>query len=267
MTSSQQSVPQQEELTQAQMRRYARHILLPQVDFTGQEALLRSHVLVLGAGGLGCAVLPYLVSSGVGRISLIDDDQIEVSNLQRQTLYQDQDVGEYKAQVAIKRLQDQNPDCQLQAYTERITTPEQLQQLLGTLPDAVVDCTDNVAIRNTLNQFCYTHKVPFISGSAIRFEGQVTVFPMRSLSDEPFKDEPCYQCFSAFFGEQQLSCMEAGVFAPLVGVIGTLQAVETLKILTQIGTPLAGYVLLYDGLSAEFKRFKLPKNPLCSLCA
>lgn len=251
------------ELTDEQSLRYARHILLPSIDFNGQEKLLASHVLVVGAGGLGCAVLPYLVGSGVGRITLVDNDIIERSNLQRQILYREQDLGAYKADTAVQAVRHMNSDCQLHSITARLTadTINTLFDQHHVPPfDAVVDCTDNVAIRQYLNQYCFEQKTPLISGAAIRMEGQVAVYPMQSES-------PCYQCFSHYFGEQQLTCMEAGVLSPLVGVVGTLQAVETLKLLMGIGEPLAGKVLIYDAAYAHFHTMQLPKRSNCTVCA
>ncbi|RUO42749.1 molybdopterin-synthase adenylyltransferase MoeB [Aliidiomarina taiwanensis] len=251
------------ELTDEQSLRYARHILLPSVDFAGQEKLLASHVLVVGAGGLGCAVLPYLVGSGVGRITLVDDDVIERSNLQRQILYREQDIGAYKAETAIQAVRHLNSDCQLHSVTARLTS-ETIHSLLSVqhLPafDLVIDCTDNVAIRQCLNQYCFDQSIPLVSGAAIRMEGQVAVYPMQP-------DTPCYQCFSHYFGEQQLSCMEAGVLSPLVGVVGTLQAVEALKLLMGVGEPLVGKVLIYDAAYAHFHTMQLPKRDNCTVCA
>ncbi|MCO4322393.1 molybdopterin-synthase adenylyltransferase MoeB [Aliidiomarina quisquiliarum] len=257
------------ELTDAQSLRYARHIMLPSMDFEGQEKLLASHALVVGAGGLGCAVIPYLVASGVGTITIVDNDIIERSNLQRQILYREADLGALKASTAIKAVQHMNSDCQLQAITERITD-DNIGRLFAadTQPkiDVIVDCTDNVNIRLCLNRYCFSTATPLVSGAAIRMEGQVAVYPMNRKTLHQ-KAMPCYRCFSHYFGEQQLTCMEAGVLSPLVGVVGTLQAVETLKVLTGIGTTLQGKVLLYDAAHATFHTMQLPKLTSCPVCA
>lgn len=252
------------ELTDAQSLRYARHIMLPSMDFEGQEKLLASHVVVVGAGGLGCAVIPYLVASGVGTITVVDNDIIERSNLQRQILYRESDLGALKALTAIAAVEHMNSDCQLYSFTERIND-DNISQLFSTAHrpavNLVLDCTDNVDIRLCLNRYCHANQIPFVSGAAIRMEGQVAVYPMNNAA------MPCYRCFSHYFGEQQLTCMEAGVLSPLVGVIGTLQAVEALKVLTGIGATLQGKVLLYDAAHASFQTMQLPKLANCPVCA
>lgn len=250
------------ELTEAQSLRYARHILLPSMDFEGQEKLLASHVVVLGAGGLGCAVIPYLVASGVGTVTIVDNDVIERSNLQRQVLYREPDLGALKAVTAANAVQHMNSDCQLHTITERVSD-DNINALFA-LPsrpkiDVVVDCTDNLDIRLCLNRYCYNTQTPLVSGAAIRMEGQVSVFSMQ-------QEAPCYRCFSHYFGEQQLTCMEAGVLSPLVGVIGTLQAVEALKLLTGIGETLQGKVLIYDAAYASFQTMHLAKLANCPVC-
>lgn len=265
------------ELTDEQMLRYARQIMLPNFNFEGQEALLASHVLVVGAGGLGCAVLPYLVASGVGAISLVDHDIIERSNLQRQILFREADLGASKSITAANTLKQLNSDCQIQAYTQHITA-ENIEAFFTKLKpiQLVIDCTDNVAIRELLNRYCFEQALPLLSGAAIRMEGQVAYFPMykkkhskKGSSKESTKKEaktPCYQCFSYFFGEQTLTCMEAGVLSPVVGVIGTLQAVEALKILAQVGQDLAGRVIFYDAAYASFQTLSLKQRPDCPVC-
>jgi len=245
-------------LTREQLIRYNRHIVLPAIDLKGQEQLLDSHVLVIGAGGLGCAALPYLVSSGVGKITVIDADIIEASNLQRQPLFTEQDIGNKKAEVAVKRLKQLNSECQLTALNQWAD-----EAVLGKHVDAcdlVVDCCDNLATRNLINQQCLATATPLVSGSAIRFEGQVAAFKMDGKS-------PCYQCLSSLFGEQSLSCAESGVAAPLVGVVGSMQALEVIKILSGAGAPLYGQLLMFDGLSADWQRFKIARHPHCPACS
>ncbi|WP_198678805.1 HesA/MoeB/ThiF family protein [Idiomarina aquatica] len=244
-------------LTHEQMLRYNRHIVLPAIDMEGQERLLNSQVVVIGAGGLGCAVLPYLVSAGVGSVTIIDADTIERSNLQRQPLYREQDVGGSKAETAQQQLQQLNSETQLRAIHgwADADTLASLEQPI----DLIIDCCDNLTTRNLVNEFCVKHSIPLVSGSAIRFEGQLAAFSMQP-------GEPCYQCFSRLFGEQSLSCTESGVASPLVGVVGSMQALEALKILTGAGKPLFGQLLMFDGLNAEWQRFKLSPFPNCPAC-
>lgn len=254
------------ELTEQQSLRYARHIMLPSVDFIGQEKLLASHVVIVGAGGLGCAVIPYLAASGIGQLTLVDHDVIERSNLQRQILYRETDLGALKAETAANFAQQINSDCQLRTLTERLDE-QNIQSLLAHFPpiDLIVDCTDNLAVRLCLNRYCYHNHIPLVSGAAIRMEGQVTVFPMRPTNSVQ-EELPCYACFSQFFGEQELTCMESGVLSPLVGVIGTLQATEAVKLLMGVGTSLQGKVLLYDAAYANFQTLQLTKQNNCAVC-
>lgn len=210
----------------AQTRRYSRQIMLPALDLAGQERLLNSKVLVIGLGGLGCAATPYLASGGVGQLTLVDGDDIDLSNLQRQILFSDADIGSNKATVAARQLRALNPTIEIDAIPQFADAP-----LLGTLlssHDLVLDCTDNLAVRQLINQACVLAKKPLVSGAAIRFEGQLCCFTNQG-------DGPCYQCLSTLFGEPQLSCLEAGIFAPVVGVIGVSQALLALNILAGIG--------------------------------
>lgn len=244
-------------LTDKQALRYSRHILLPQMDFEGQERLLASKALVIGAGGLGCAALPYLVSAGVGHITVVDFDNIELSNLQRQTLFTDQDIGRNKAHAAVERLTSLNPDSSLFAIDKKLDDAA-LRSLIDT-HDIVLDCCDNLPTRSQLNTLCFESKTPLVSGAAIRFEGQITTFNYQEHT-------PCYHCFSHTFGEQNLTCIEAGVIAPLVGIVGTQQSLEVIKILTGIGSPLVGRLLVIDGLAGDMRTFNYPKRPSCTVC-
>lgn len=244
-------------LTHEQMLRYNRHIVLPAIDIEGQERLLNSHAVVVGAGGLGCAALPYLATSGVGKLTVFDDDLVELSNLQRQPLYGEQDLGRPKALAATERLKQLNSELTLHCCAEKAD----YHSLLRAAPRATVliDCSDNLNTRNQLNQFCYQQKIPLVSGAAIRFEGQIMVFPMQENS-------ACYQCLSLLFGEQTLSCAESGIASPMVGIIGAMQALETIKVISAAGSPLFNTMLMYDGLAAEWQRFKLSKHPRCPVC-
>lgn len=245
------------ELNREQLLRYSRHVMLPSFDLAGQERLLASKVLVIGMGGLGCAVTPYLVSSGVGYLTVIDDDVVDHHNLPRQLLYQQDDIGVSKVIAARQRLQKLNPDTKVEALAQRVDQTN-LEGLIENY-DCVVDCCDNLATRNAINSVCVVARVPLVSGAAIRYEGQLSVFLNQGGG-------PCYRCLSLLFGEQQLSCMESGILAPVVGVIGAMQSVETLKLLAGVGEPITGRVLMYDGLHGDWQNFRLSRHPQCSLC-
>lgn len=245
------------ELTRAQLLRYSRHVMLPNFDLIGQERLLASRVLVIGMGGLGCAVAPYLVGSGVGKLTLVDDDVVDGHNLPRQTLYQPDDIGVAKVVAARQRLLSMTADTDITTIAQRADA--ELMLTLVQQHDVVVDCCDNLVTRNAINAACVKAEKPLVSGAAIRYEGQLSVFLNQQHG-------PCYQCFSLLFGEQQLSCMESGILAPVVGVIGSMQAVETLKLIAQVGEPVAAQVLLYDGLHGDWQKFKLSRHPQCPVC-
>lgn len=245
------------ELTDHEMLRYNRQIMLKSVDFDGQETLKASRALIVGLGGLGCAASQYLASGGVGKLILVDFDDVSLSNLQRQILHTDVNIGEPKVYSAQKRLQAINPHIQIEAIHQKLSA-EQFAELIANV-DVVVDCTDNVEVRNILNLQCFRQKRPLVSGSAIRFEGQVSVFTYQ-------ENEPCYQCLSQLFGENVLSCVEAGVIAPIVGVVGSLQALETMKVLLNIGKTLSGKLLMIDGLHFSVREMTLPKQQNCNIC-
>jgi adenylyltransferase/sulfurtransferase len=245
------------ELSTAQALRYSRQLMLPAVDFRGQEALLASSVLLVGMGGLGCAAAPYLVASGVGSITLVDDDNIDRSNLQRQILYREADIGLNKAKQAAASLSQLNSEIEINALQQRLNA-EALMQLVPQY-SLVLDCTDNLTTRNAINAACVKAKVPLVSGAAIRFEGQVASFSMQG-------DGACYHCLSQLFGEQQLTCMEAGILSPVVGIIGIMQALETVKILASVGTLLYGKLQLFDALTSQWRQFSLNKSLDCIVC-
>lgn len=245
------------ELSNEEMLRYNRQIVLRGFDFDGQEKLKASRVLVVGLGGLGCAAAPYLASAGVGHLTLLDFDTVSLSNLQRQILHSDATLGQPKVESARRQLAAINPHCQLEAMNAQLDDA-QLSTLIAR-HDAVVDCTDNVSSREQVNRLCFQHKVPLISGAAIRMEGQLSVFTWQ-------QGEPCYRCISRLFGEQTLSCVEAGVLAPLVGVMGSMQALETIKVLTAWGQPANSRLLMYDAMSAEFRSLKVAQDPHCEVC-
>ncbi len=245
-------------LSDQEMLRYNRQIVLKNFDFEGQEALKQSSVLILGAGGLGCAASQYLAAAGVGQLTIIDDDVVELSNLQRQILHRDATIGEPKVSSATAMLNTVNPHVSVTPINQRLTAQE-LNSLIET-HDAVLDASDNVETRNQLNRLCLKHKTHLISGAAIRMEGQVSVF---SYQDS---HAPCYQCLSALFGDTALSCVEAGVMAPLVGIIGSIQALETIKVLSGYGTPIQGKILLLDALTLYWRDMKVSLMPSCRAC-
>jgi adenylyltransferase/sulfurtransferase len=246
------------QLNSKQAMRYSRHIMLPGFDLEKQEALLASRVLLVGLGGLGCAAAQYLVSSGIGKLTLVDDDSVDYSNLQRQVLHTEGDIGKNKCESAKASLLQLNSSTQIEVLTHRLSD-EQLSDELQQ-QDIVLDCSDNLATRNQLNRFCLRTKTPLVSGAAIRMEGQV--FCMI-----PSDDCACYGCLSGFFGEQQLSCVDAGVMSPLVGVIGSLQALEAIKILVDYGQPLRNTLLLFDAMTLQWQHFVVPKRPDCAACS
>ncbi|RQW61861.1 molybdopterin-synthase adenylyltransferase MoeB [Vibrio viridaestus] len=246
------------ELNDDQTIRYCRHILLPQLDFSGQEKLLESNVLLIGLGGLGSACLPYLSASGIGQITLVDFDTIETSNLQRQVIYKESDVGKLKVSAAAEFVKEQNTECSIRCIETRLDEETLAEQIA--LHDLVIDCTDNLATRQAINSACFRYKTPLVSGAAIRFEGQVTTFNYQD-------DTPCYHCFSHSFGEQNLSCIESGVVSPLVGIVGSTQALEAVKVLTGIGESYVGRLLVIDALTGEQRIFRYRKRDNCSVCS
>lgn len=246
-------------LSDQEMLRYNRQIILRQFDFEGQEALKQASVLMLGAGGLGCASSQYLATAGIGKITLIDDDVVELSNLQRQVLHHDADVGKKKVESAADSLRELNPHIVVDTVATRLDDNE-LRALIET-HSIVVDASDNVETRNQLNRLCFATKTPLVSGAAIRMEGQISVFTY----DDP--TQPCYQCLSALFGSGALSCVEAGVMAPVVGIIGAVQAMETIKVIANYGQPKKGKILILDALSMSWREMNLMKMPNCPVCS
>ena len=245
------------ELSDQEMMRYNRQIILRGFDFEGQEALKEARVLVVGVGGLGCAATQYLAGAGVGHLTLLDFDTVSVSNLQRQTLHSDATVGQPKVLSARDALARINPYIAITPVNALLDESE--IHTLITEYDLVLDCTDNVSIRNQLNAGCFAARIPLVSGAAIRMEGQITVFTYQ-------EGEPCYRCLSRLFGENALTCVEAGVMAPLIGVIGSLQAMEAIKLLANYGKPASGKIVMYDAMTCQFREMKLMRNPTCEVC-
>ncbi|MEM6050947.1 molybdopterin-synthase adenylyltransferase MoeB [Erwinia sp. P7711] len=246
------------ELSDEETLRYNRQIVLRGFDFDGQEKLKASKALVVGLGGLGCAASPYLASAGVGHLTLLDFDVVSLSNLQRQILHHDDRIGVAKVESARQQLSAINPHVTLETIDEQ-QNDAQLAALIAR-HDVVLDCTDNVATREQLNKLCYASKTPLVSGAAIRMEGQISVFSWQ-------QEAPCYRCISRLFGDATLSCVEAGVMAPLVGVVGSLQAMEALRLLTHYGSSVAGKLLMYDAMTLQFREMKVAKDPACEVCS
>ena len=238
-----------------QLLRYSRHILLPQIDVRGQEKLLASRVLIVGLGGLGSPVAMYLAASGVGNLVLVDHDRVDLTNLQRQIVHATERVGQDKTTSAAHGLAALNPGVRVTTINQKLegaALEEQVQQV-----DAVVDTTDNFASRFAINAACMRAGKPLVSGAVVRFEGQVAVFPPGG---------PCYRCLYAEGGGPDEACATLGVLAPAAGIIGSIQAVETLKLLLGIGQTLAGRLLLFDALNMEWREIRLRKDPLCPVC-
>jgi len=241
-----------------QLLRYSRQIMLPQVDIAGQQALLDSHVLIIGAGGLGSPASMYLAAAGVGRLTLVDNDTVELSNLQRQLAHTETDLGANKADSAAATLRAINSDVEVIALNRRVCAAE-LGELVSSA-DVVLDATDNVETRFAINRACLAAKVPLVSGAAIRLEGQIAVFDSRQ------SDSPCYECLYKGGEGGDLTCADNGVFAPVVGIIGSMQALEALKLIAQFGDTLVGRLLLFDASSMQWREMKLPRDPNCVAC-
>jgi len=241
-----------------QLLRYSRQILLPRIGTEGQQKLLDSHVLLVGAGGLGSPVAMYLASAGVGHITIADDDEVDLSNLQRQILHRHNDIGRAKVDSAKDTLISLNPDVRVTPLQTRIDSG-QLASLLDGV-DLVVDASDNFATRFVINKACVKARKPLVSGAAIRMEGQVSVF----IPDNA--DSPCYRCLYKEGDEPDQTCADNGVLAPIVGIIGSVQALEAIKVILGLGTTLCGRLLLFDGLHHEWRSIKLRKDPACPVC-
>ena len=242
-----------------QLLRYSRHILLPKIGYEGQHKLTKSHALIVGAGGLGSPVALYLAVSGVGRLTICDFDTVDFTNLQRQIIHTTQSVGINKAVSAQQTIVKINPEVIVQTIEQKSSEVE--FKALAANADVVIDCSDNFATRYALNRVCFALKKPLVSGAAIGFEGQISVFDFR------YENSPCYHCLFPDTGEDtDLRCATNGVFAPLVGMIGTAQAAEALKLLMNIGESLQGRLMLLDALSMEWRTIKLARDPKCAVC-
>ncbi|MBB3223739.1 HesA/MoeB/ThiF family protein [Pseudoduganella umbonata] len=243
-----------------QLLRYSRHILLDEIGIEGQQKLLAARVLVIGAGGLGSPAALYLASAGVGHLTIVDDDDVDLTNLQRQIAHTTARIGQPKALSAQEAIGAINPDVRVTALIERVDEARLAE--LAAASDVVLDCTDNFRTRHAVNRACVAARVPLVSGAVIRFDGQVSVFDPRSA------DAPCYSClFPQDQAFEDVACSTMGVFAPLVGVVGATQAAEALKIVMGIGTSLAGRLLMLDGLRMEWTSIGVGRAAGCPVCS
>jgi len=243
-----------------QLLRYSRQIMLPQVDALGQQKLLDSTVLIVGMGGLGSPIAMYLAAAGVGHLILADFDKVDLSNLQRQIIHGTDDIGKPKVDSAFESLQQINPEITITRFKQPLDD-ENLNDLVPQV-DLVIDGCDNFATRFAVNRTCVKHRKPLVSGAAIRFEGQISVFPNNG------EDFPCYQClYKKDEGEEEQTCSENGVLAPVVGLIGSIQAIEAIKVLLNIGDTLQGKLMVIDSMTMDIRTIKLKKDPACPACS
>ncbi|MBL0943074.1 MAG: molybdopterin-synthase adenylyltransferase MoeB [Hydrogenophaga sp.] len=246
-------------MNDAQLLRYSRHILLDELGVEGQDRLLASHALVIGAGGLGSPVALYLGSAGVGRLTVVDHDTVDETNLQRQIAHKLAGVGRPKAESVREAIAAINPDVQVTPLVQRADAA--LLDALVPTADVVIDCSDNFTTRHAINRACVKHRKPLVSGAAIRFDGQLGVY------DAAQPEAPCYACvFPEDSGVEEVRCATMGVFAPLVGIVGTLQAAEALKLLSGMGSRLVGRLLMIEGRDLAFNEIALPRQPGCPVC-
>ncbi|MBT0722096.1 molybdopterin-synthase adenylyltransferase MoeB [Tatumella sp. TA1] len=246
-------------LSDNDLLRYDRQIVLKGFDIDKQQCLADANVMIVGMGGLGCAVATYLAASGVGALTLVDPDIISLSNLPRQILYSDTDCGQAKVDIAKQQLSLRNPDCTITTHSHALEESAFWRDRCAE-HDLIIDCTDQLSSRQHLNRCCFATSVPLISGAAIRMEGYVMCFSWQH-------EEPCYECLSYLFGEEKGSCVENGVMSPLTGVIGSLQAMEAIRYLSDYGTRTRGKYLLYDAMNFSVTTLTLKRNPYCKLCA
>lgn len=246
-------------MNDAQLLRYSRHILLDEIGVEGQERIRAGHALVIGAGGLGSPVVLYLASAGLGRVTLVDDDTVDITNLQRQIAHTTQRVGQAKVDSALVAMAAINQEVQVVALCQRADAGL-LDRLLPTA-DVVLDCTDNFATRHLINAACVRHHKPLVAGAAIRFDGQLSVYDTRDAAC------PCYACVFPPDAElEEALCATMGVFAPVVGIVGTMQAAEALKLLSGAGTPLTGRLLMLDARAMEWNEIHVARDRHCTVC-
>jgi len=246
------------QLTDDELLRYSRQVLLAEVDIAGQLKLKQATVLIIGMGGLGAPAALYLAAAGVGKLLVADFDRIDVTNLQRQVLYSTELLQEAKVIAAKQRLSALNPAVVIETLAEPMTEDNIMVKVRQA--DVVLDCSDNFLTRELVNSACVKAQKPLVSGAAIRLQGQLTVFDKRQA------DSPCYHCLYGEGTEEELTCSEAGVLGPVVGVIGVMQALETIKLIVGFGEPLVGRLLLFNGLTSYFKEVRLKADPACAVC-
>jgi len=241
-----------------QLLRYSRQIMLPQIGIEGQQALANAKILIIGMGGLGSPVAMYLASAGLGKLTLVDDDEVDLSNLQRQIIHSNDDIGRAKVDSARQSLESINPECEITTINQRLDIDSLIKETQ--YADVVIDASDNFKTRFLINKACVKTRTPLVSGAAIRLEGQVAVFR------NDLNDSPCYHCLYKDEGELDQSCSTNGVLAPVVGIIGSIQALEAIKIITGFGEDLNGRLLLLDAYTMEWRNIKLKKDPACPVC-
>ena len=247
------------QVTDEQLLRYSRHILLDALGIEGQQRILDTHALVVGAGGLGSPAALYLASAGIGTLTLVDNDTVDLTNLQRQILHTEARVGLPKVESGKQALAAVNPAVNVVPVQKRLAGAE--LEALVTTADIVLDCTDNFATRHAINRACVAHRKPLVSGAAVRFDGQISVYDLRR------DDAPCYHClFPEAEDVEEIRCAVMGVFAPLTGIVGTMQAAEALKLAAGIGESLTGRLLLLDALSMEWRNVRFRRDPDCAVC-
>lgn len=240
------------------LQQFSRHILLDEIGIEGQTQIAAAHAVIIGTGGLGCPAALYLAASGVGKITLVDDDTVDLTNLQRQILHTTDTIGEPKVASGRKTLLRINPNCQVDTVQSRFL-PENAAVILASAT-IVLDCSDNFATRHAVNRACYQHKVPLVSGAAVRFSGQLSVFTYAA-------NTPCYEClFPEAEAVEETRCALMGVFAPVTGIIGTLQAAEALKLIAGVGQTMQGKLMLHDGLAGTFRTIAFQHDPACAIC-
>lgn len=247
-----------DELSDEELLRYSRQIMLPKFDIAGQLSLKNASVLILGLGGLGSPAALYLGAAGVGKMVLADDDQVDLSNLQRQVIHSQPSIGQAKVESAAAQLARLNPHIQCECLNERLEGAA-LKAAISKV-DLVLDCSDNFATRFDINKYCVETQTPLISAAAIRMEGQITVYDARD------PNSPCYQCLYPDGSEQEMTCSESGVMSPLVGILGSMQAMEAIKLLSGLGESLVGKLLMLDAMSMQWRSLKLKKDPKCVCC-
>jgi molybdopterin-synthase adenylyltransferase len=248
-----------QELDDRQLLRFSRQIMLPELDVGGQEILLNARVLIVGMGGLGSPAAMYLAAAGVGTLILADYDHVDLSNLQRQIAHRDDSVGMLKVESAAQTLKALNPDVVVEPLATRLEATELEAQIRGC--DVVLDATDNFRTRYAINDACWAVGTPLVSGAAIRWEGQVAVFDPRRAGS------PCYRCLYREGSDEALNCADNGVIAPLVGIIGSCQALEAIKLLCGVGETLTGHVLYFDAQHMDWRKLRLSRDPACPTCS